>query len=390
MPSPVINPLFLGVTRFQNPLPESTRKKFEALSRIGTISVVAFSGRFRFRRFTEAATFYLLPNVPRGICSYACLCTVGLVVSAYLLMNRRANVVVAQSAYEGFVAAVVVAIARIFGRPAALVVESHGDFENAVFLYRRTLRTRAHRAVLKYVADFSIQRAHALRSVSVLTGNQLKPGDSDKPMFQFPAWTDLDLFLEAFGERSPDTSVRLLFVGVLAPIKGLQDLLKAFKLVAAELDNATLSIVGEPRTRTYLNELRKLTRQLNLEKRVEFRGYQPQTEVANYMRRAAVLVVPSLSEGFPRIVLEGIAAGVPVVATNVGGIPELIADGVTGFLVEPGNHRMLADAIVRVIKNSSKATVIARQARARAVEVFSKEKYVASYRELLGCALRAV
>jgi glycosyltransferase involved in cell wall biosynthesis len=166
--------------------------------------------------------------------------------------------------------------------------------------------------------------------------------------------------------------------------------LDAFKLVAAELDNATLSIVGEPRTRTYLNELRGLTKRLDLEKRVEFRGYQPQTEVANYMRRAAVLVVPSLSEGFPRIVLEGIAAGVPVVATNVGGIPELIVDGVTGFLVEPGNCRMLADTIVRVIKNTSNATVIARQARARAVEVFSKERYVASYRELLGHALRAV
>ena len=160
--------------------------------------------------------------------------------------------------------------------------------------------------------------------------------------------------------------------------------------MAADLDSATLSIVGEPRAMAYLNELKALTKRLGLEERVEFLGHQSQTEVANWMRRASVLVVPSLSEGFPRVVLEGIAAGVPVVATNVGGIPELIIDGVTGFIVEQQNQRMLAETIVRVVTDSSNTALIAQRARSRAIEVFSKEKYVASYRELLGNALLAV
>ena len=181
-----INPLFLGVARFQNPLSESTRKKFEALSQIGTISVVGFYERFRFKRFSQTANFYLLPNVPHGVCSYFFLCSVGLVISALLLLNRRANVVVAQSPYEGLPGAIAVAIARMFGRQVALVVESHGDFENAVFLYRtRTRRTQVHRAVMKHVAGFSIHRAQALRSVSVLTGKQLKSSNCNKPIFQF-------------------------------------------------------------------------------------------------------------------------------------------------------------------------------------------------------------
>jgi len=390
MPAPVINPLFLGVTRFQMPLPESTRKKFEALSQIGTISVVGFREGFGFKRYTQAANFYLLPNVPRGACSYLFLSTVGFAVTVCLLIKRSANVVVAQSPYEGVAGVFAVGLARAFGRKAALVVESHGDFENALFLYRKTWFSRVHRIVMKYVAAFSIRRAHALRSVSIFTGNQLKSCNSTKPTFQFPAWTDLDVFMKAFGHRSPDADARVLFVGVLAPVKGVHDLLNAFKLVAADLANTTLSIVGESRTGKYLAELHELTKRLNIDDRVEFLGYQPQNEVANCMKRASVLVVPSLSEGFGRVILEGMAAGVPVVATNAGGIGELISDGVTGFLVEVRNQRMLAEAILRVIKDTSTAAVMAQRARGRVIDVFSKERYVASYHQLLVNALRAI
>jgi len=390
MAARLINPLFLGVTRFQLPLTESTRKKFDALAEIGNISVIGFNRAFRFTRFFQSATFYLLPNVPHGICSYFFLCSVGLVASVFLLISGRANVVIAQSPYEGFPGAIAVRVARAFGRSVALVVESHGDFENALFLYRRTRFIRAKQRVMKCVADFSIRSAHALRSISMITSNQLKAWNSTKQMFQFPTWTDLDVFLHAFPFRKPHKPPRILFVGALVPIKGLPDLINAFALVVADLDAAKLTIIGESLTTAYLNELREVIQRLKLEDHVEFLGSQPQTVIAECMRSASVLVVPSLSEGFCRVVLEGMAAGVPVVATNIGAIPELICDGVTGFLVEPGNRQMLAATIKRVVNGSSSVDAMTQRAHTRALEVFSTDKYVASYRELLVSALRAV
>jgi glycosyltransferase involved in cell wall biosynthesis len=121
-------------------------------------------------------------------------------------------------------------------------------------------------------------------------------------------------------------------VGRLAPIKGVETLLRAIPLVGRPVD---LTVVGDGPLRP---ELERLADGLP----VRFAGEVPFPKVEEFLASSHVLVLPSLSENLPNVVLEALVAGVPVVASRVGAVPELIHDGVNGYLVEPGDAEGIA------------------------------------------------
>jgi len=121
----------------------------------------------------------------------------------------------------------------------------------------------------------------------------------------------------------------------------------------------------------------------DLEKRITFLGQLPQCKVAHHMAEATVLVAPSLSEGLGRVVFEAMACGTPVIGSRVGGIPEMIRESETGFLVPPGDVRALAGRLKWILQHPNKATQIGESARKFAREFFSEEQYVQSYSDLI-------
>jgi len=131
-------------------------------------------------------------------------------------------------------------------------------------------------------------------------------------------------------ERGDD--VRVLFVGSLIPRKGLQDLLEALSDPCFE--GVTLSVVGDG---FYGPELIAMCERLGLRDRTVWKGMLSPEEVADIMRRSDLLCLPSHMEGRPNVVNEGMASGIPVIATRIGGIPDMMLEGETGFLFEPGN-----------------------------------------------------
>ncbi|MEW6752656.1 MAG: glycosyltransferase [Candidatus Latescibacterota bacterium] len=128
-----------------------------------------------------------------------------------------------------------------------------------------------------------------------------------------------------------------LFVGLLVPVKGLHCLFEALEVCAG--DGWLCVLVGDGTLRP---ELERQAREGGLADRVLFAGRRPSDEVPLWMNAADVLVLPSLSEGRPNVVLEARACGLPVVATRVGGTPELVRHGETGLLVEPEDPAALA------------------------------------------------
>ena len=101
------------------------------------------------------------------------------------------------------------------------------------------------------------------------------------------------------------------------------------------------------------------------------------------MARAEVLVLPSLSEALGRVVLEAMACGTPVIGSAVGGIPDMIQEGETGFLTPPGDVGALTGRLKWILKHPQKATQIGERARKFALEFFSEEAYIQSYSDLI-------
>jgi len=143
--------------------------------------------------------------------------------------------------------------------------------------------------------------------------------------------------------------IKLIFVGRLVPIKGLIYLLKALKWLKSEKLNVILTIVGEGPQK---KELLLLAKKLNIEKSVEFKTQIPFGEkLFKTYKESDIFVLPSLSEGIPKSILEAMAFGLPVIATNTGGIPDIIKNKENGLLVAPAEEKEISMAIEQIIRN---------------------------------------
>jgi glycosyltransferase involved in cell wall biosynthesis len=145
-----------------------------------------------------------------------------------------------------------------------------------------------------------------------------------------------------------DPGKKILFVGRLHPVKGTQYLLGAMKIIHQKLPEAKLVLVGDGEEREHLETL---TDNLGIRECVEFAGRVPHERVEGYMNQAEVFVLSSLSEGFPVTILEAMACGLPVVATRVGGVPDIIEDGTNGYLVDAMNQEQMAEALLKLLQD---------------------------------------
>jgi glycosyltransferase involved in cell wall biosynthesis len=173
----------------------------------------------------------------------------------------------------------------------------------------------------------------------------------------------------------------LVTVSVLRPAKGIEYLLDA----AQRVPNAVFLILGDGNKR---EEWQALAAQQEIGERVRWAGYR--TDVDSILAGCDALVHPSLDDAFPTVLLEAMAGGLPVVATRVGGIPEIVTDGETGFLVAPGDTASLADGIDRLLADRERMRRMGERATEIAVTRFSTAAWVsrltAVYDEVLGRA----
>lgn len=179
-------------------------------------------------------------------------------------------------------------------------------------------------------------------------------------------------------------------VGVVAnyyrAVKGLDYFIKAAAIVAAEMPNVRFFVVGQG-DEVQDKRVQTLLHQRGLQKHFVFTGKQQ--DIGPFLALLNVGVLPSLSEGFSNSLLEYMAAGLPAVATDVGGNRELLTDGETGFLVPPASPRALAQKIVLLLKDARLRESLGENARRTVRAQFSIEKMVASteklYESLLMC-----
>lgn len=377
---------FVGGARYPHPLDASQRKKFRLLNSLADVFVIGFSTDLRFRVFTDHARFYLLPRLPFAPLRYAELLAVSPFILFWLIGRHGIQVLISQSAYEGCAAAVVKKIAGRFGWKMVLIIESHGDFETSVFLQRRIRLPFLYRSAMRRSVNFALRESDLSRAVSSSTKEQLARWQAARPIFQFPTWTDIELFSQAEQKERDALCPHILYAGALIPRKGAHHLVAAFAALVAEFPCARLIIIGREENKSYSGELKTKIARLDLGGRVQFAGELSQEAVAAWMRRAYLLALPTYSEGLPRVVFEAMAAELPVVASAVSGIPEIIRDGVTGFTVVPGDESDLREKMLWLLRHRGEAREMGRRARRAAAEIFSAEAYRAGYRRMLEAA----
>lgn len=160
----------------------------------------------------------------------------------------------------------------------------------------------------------------------------------------------------------PDKKV-VLFLGHLTSVKGVEYLLNAVsRLPHSKL---MLALVGDGDLRL---DLVAMAKKLGISDVCKFTGHRPHDEIPLWLSAADCLVLPSMSEGLPTVLVEAMWCRTPIIATRVGGIPEIVKSGQTGLLVEPRDSEALAHAIDQILSNPDRAAAMAEQA-----EIFAGE-----------------
>ena len=172
--------------------------------------------------------------------------------------------------------------------------------------------------------------------------------------------------------------------GRLSPEKGHRYLLDATKLLAARIPNLQVLLLGEGTERA---SLEAQCNALGLQGCVRLPGFQ--RDVLRWMRASDVVVNPSLTEGMPNVVLEAMSLGLPIVATDVGGVGDMLVNGESGLLIPAGDAHAIADAVFQLFADPDKSRALGRSAN-NAVQRFSPERQrdelLALYAETLGLA----
>ncbi len=215
----------------------------------------------------------------------------------------------------------------------------------------------------------TLRRASALVAVSASMAGYLRARGYDAERITVVP-NGVAVAETAVAGRASADELTIGAVALFRPRKGIETLLQALALVRARGCSVRLRAVGGFETPEYETSIRQLCRQLDLEGQVEWRGFQ--SDVAAELGRMDMLVLPSLyGEGMPMVVLEAMAVGLPVVASRVEGVPEVVRDGVDGVLVSPGDAGGLADAIGALAADPQRSAAMGVAGRQRQREEFS-------------------
>jgi colanic acid/amylovoran biosynthesis glycosyltransferase len=178
--------------------------------------------------------------------------------------------------------------------------------------------------------------------------------------------------------------IKIVTVGALIWRKGIEYALLALRRIVDRGYDVSLTVIGEG------NEKKRAeytVRDLRLGERVNFMGHQGPERIRGVLRESDIFLLTSLSEGIANVVLEAMSCGLPVVATDAGGVKEAVTDGVEGFVVPPRDCEAIAEKLTRLIKNPELALLMGRKGHERAVRDFDIKtqgmKFIKMYKSLV-------
>ena len=173
------------------------------------------------------------------------------------------------------------------------------------------------------------------------------------------------------------------YVGAFTHYKGFHRFIKAIPVIIKRKPDIKIMIIGDPNS-FYPRILKKLTDKIvkRYPKNILFLGYIPHRILPKYLNEMRLLILPSFTEGIPHVILEAMACGTPVLATPIGGIPEIIQDGVTGFLLRNPDPYTIANKVLELLDNLNALSKVSIAANLR-VKEFTFKKAVIQWKQCL-------
>ena len=277
---------------------------------------------------------YLVPRL-----GYAVFIKCAVILGLYFKLRFGIGVFDASEVAGGGLAATILKF--LTGKPS--VIEVQGE------IFRKAKPLGWKSWLLKKIGRFVVKRADRIRVISQAIFNQVKEqGISENKIRLVSLRVDLNLFNPNLWMSDIYKNVTIGYLGRLVEGKGLEDLLVVISNIKYQISNVFLLIFGDGPLET---KLRKIAKDLKIEDIIEWRGFIPYSKVPEALSQIDIFVYPSWHEGFGRSIMEALAMEKAVVATRVGGIPDLIKDNENGFLVSPHNPEMLAKKIKELIES---------------------------------------
>ena len=251
------------------------------------------------------------------------------------------------------------------------IIHSHGIF------YDFFERHHISRFLLKHLAHLYIVISKKMKKEFMALGI------SENKIVHLPNSVDTDLFAPK-GQKEDNL---LLFVGRISGGKGLHILIKSLQHIKERI---RLIVIGPPdQNVNYFQNILKMIEEENQrgEHEIKYLGAKDQNELVKWYQKASLFILPSFFEGFPVTILEALACETPVIATRVGGIPEIIKNNETGILISPNNPKSLAEAIQHLLENKDLRYKMGREGRKYVMKWHSIEnvckKLCAIYEQLI-------
>ena len=368
--------LFVGRSRYRLPLPVWLARKWDAVEQqldyriLGAADAGSPLVAERFRLSAPAA--------PARLDGALFHLRLPLRVRRELTEFRPAAIVAA----DPFVGAAVLAGRALARSRTPVIVEVHGDWRTFTRLYGSPSRRLIARAA-DALARFAIRRADATRALSRFTSSLIEDVRGRGADGVFPTYSDLSAFTAEPVAPLPARPTAV-FVGALELYKNVDGLAAAWRRVAVELPEALLVVVGRGSRPAPIEALAR-----DLPDQVEHHRELPPEEVARTLDQGTLLVLPSWPEGLGRVVIEAFARGRAVVATDAGGIPDLVTDGREGILIARADEDALVEALLRVLRDRELAARLGAAAHARYEDWHSTpETFAGAYRELVDGLVR--
>lgn len=199
----------------------------------------------------------------------------------------------------------------------------------------------------KFLARFAMNNSNIIFPVSNNLMESIQYYNIKNKFSVIPNCIDISIF-QYSKENTNGNKIKLLCVALLAPKKGINFLIEAIDIIRnnSNLD-ITLDIIGDGPNRI---EYENKTKILDLQSQIKFLGFKNKIKIAKAMKTSDIFILPSLVENLPCVIIEALVSGLPVIATNVGGVSEMINQN-NGILVPPKDVNLLSQAIINMIKN---------------------------------------